>query len=174
MSPSKLTSLLTLTVAFSAAGSLMHAAETADAKDQRITVNYQDPENFTDMKDGFYGTAKGMAAYQEEFAKYVTRTADRFLPQGQTMEITFTDVDMAGDFEPWRGSQASDVRIIKSIYPPRLKFNYVVKDADGVVVKDGSERLSDLSFQNAIGLNRQDTFYYEQSLIGDWLRKLKA
>ena len=174
MSPSKFTSLLTLTAAFAAVGSIAHAAE-ADAKsEQRVTVTYQDPENFTDLKDGFYGTTKGMAAYQEEFAKNVQRSANRFLPEGQTMEITFTDVDMAGEFEPWRGSQASDVRIVKSIYPPRLKFNYVVKDAAGATIKEGSERLTDLSFQNNLGINRQDTFFYEQTLMSDWLRKLRA
>ena len=41
------------------------------------------------------------------------------VPEGDKLTITFTDIDLAGDFEPWRGPQWDEVRIVKAIYPPR-------------------------------------------------------
>ena len=60
--------------------------------------------------------------------------------------MTFTDVDFAGDFEPWRGAQGDDIRIIKDIYPPDYKFTWSVTNAAGQVVKQGNEDLSDMDF----------------------------
>lgn len=167
--------LVAASIGFTACLTVSAAPAKSESSQSRTVVNYEDPENFTDMKDGYYGSSKGLAGYQEEFARYIKRTADRMLPEGQTLEITFTDVDMAGDFEPWRGASATDVRIVKSLYPPRLTFNYVVRDSSGAVVKEGSERLVNLSFmQTTMGISRNDTFHYEQEMMRDWLRELRA
>ena len=50
----------------------------------------------------------------------VVKRANEVLPAGQTLTVTFTDIDLAGDFEPWRGGQAMDIRIVKDVYPPRM------------------------------------------------------
>lgn len=174
----KTTWLLTLfTLAAAVVAAPVVAQNNSAAKDDkysRITIVYENSLEFTDFKDRYSSTERMVAGLEEEFSRYLKRAADKVLPEGQSLTITFTDIDMAGDFEPWRGPNAHDIRIIKSIYPPRIKFNYTVTDASGAVLKEGEERLSDLSFQSTLGINRNDVFFYEQELMRSWLRKLRG
>lgn len=152
------------------ATAMTYAADSKYA--DRVEVNYDHPENFTDLKDAYMPTDKGQQAYMEEIREYVQKTAGRRLPDGQKLSITFTDIDMAGDFEPWRGPSATDVRIVKAIYVPRMKFTYRVTDANGGVVKDGSANITDLNFQmnSATMLDTSDPLRYEKRLLDDWIR----
>lgn len=166
-----LSPLLCGALALALAGPL---AVSADRRDHaRVLVNYDDPMSFTDFKDRLFAHENAVQGYMEEFTRVIQRMALSHLPVGHQLEITFTDIDMAGDFEPQRGPDAQDVRIIRAIYPPRLKFNYVVRDADGLVINEGSESLSDLAFQNTIAMPRDSTFIYEQELMRGWLRSLR-
>jgi hypothetical protein len=84
--------------------------------------------------------------------------------------MTFTDIDLAGEFEPQRGPDFNNVRIIKDIYPPRLTFTYKLTDASGAVLKEGQEKLVDLSFQmSATVIDNNDPLHYEKSMLKDWL-----
>ena len=84
--------------------------------------------------------------------------------------MTFTDIDLAGDFEPWRGGQWDSVRVVKSISPPAFKFIYTVTDSSGKVVKQGSEHLRDLDFLMRITPDPSDSLRYEKQILDDWLR----
>jgi len=140
------------------------------AVNTRVEVLFDHPEKFTDVKDSFMGTDKGRDSYLALFKEYLEQRAPRYLADGQTLTITFTDIDLAGDFEPQRGPNFSDVRIVKDIYPPRLKFSYKVVDASGAVVKEGQEKLVDLSFQmTSSPIDQQDPLHYEKSMLNDWL-----
>lgn len=139
----------------------------------RVLISYENPMDFTDFKDRQHVNERTVEGYMEEFTRVLQRLALSHLPDGHQLELTFTDIDMAGDFELQRGPDGQDVRIIKAIYPPRLSFNYVVRDADGVTVSSGSEKLSDLAFQNNLGINRENTFFFETELMRGWLRTLR-
>ncbi|PTY08778.1 DUF3016 domain-containing protein [Opitutaceae bacterium EW11] len=168
---------LTLLLAVLALAGGLRAADSDTSKADRVDVQFQNPEKFTDVKDTYMGTDRGRDAYLEMFKEYLQSRAPRYLADGQKLTITFTDIDMAGDFEPQRGPSAQDIRILKAIYPPRLKFNYRVTDAQGAVVKEGSETLTNLDYQNDIGtsLDRSDSLRYEKRLLDDWMsRELRA
>lgn len=145
----------------------LYAADTKTAP--RTEVIFDHPENFTDIKDHDMPTDKGEAAILANIHDFVVDLADRELPPGFTMKITFTDIDLAGDFEPQRGAQWDDVRIVKEIYPPAFKFTYSVMDPAGKVVKQGSENIRDLDFQTRITLDREDPLHYEKDILRDWL-----
>jgi hypothetical protein len=83
--------------------------------------------------------------------------------------VTFTDIDLAGEYEPWRGPQFSDVRIVKSIYAPRFKFSYKVTDATGKTVKEGNEDIRDLAFDMRLTIDRQDPLRFEKDILKDWI-----
>lgn len=153
------------------AAALGHAADNRAGND-RVDVQFDHPEKFTDLKDSYMPTDKGQQAYMDMLREFIQRRASKQLPEGQSLSITFTDIDMAGDFEPWRGPSASDVRIVKAIYIPRLKFNYRVTDASGAVVKEGTANLTDLNFQNdlATTIDTSDPLRYEKRLLDDWIR----
>ena len=92
------------------------------------------------------------------------------VPEGDRLAITFTDIDLAGDFEPWRGPQWSGVRIVKDVYPPAFKFTYAVTDPSGRVVKGGSEDIRDGGFQFRSTIDTTDTLRYEKAVLNDWAR----
>ncbi|MBE7539597.1 MAG: DUF3016 domain-containing protein [Opitutaceae bacterium] len=135
----------------------------------RVEVNFTDPENFTDVKDSSFGTEKGRDAILSEIREYITRRADKLLPAGQKLTITFSDIDLAGEYEPWRGPRADDIRIVKDIYPPRFKFSYKVTNAAGAVVKQGEENITDLAFMMRLTIDRQDPLRYEKDILNDWM-----
>lgn len=168
---------LTLLLAVLALAGGVRAADNNPAGGGRVDVQFQDPEKFTDVKDAWMETDRGREAYLEMFRDYLQSRAPRFLADGQKLTVTFTDIDLAGDFEPQRGPAAQDIRILKAIYPPRLKFTWRVTDAGGAVVREGSENLTDLDYQNDIGasLDRSDQLRYEKRLLDNWMsRELRA
>jgi hypothetical protein len=103
-----------------AAGALY--ASDSKAATSRINVVFDHPENFSDVKDRALPTEKGRDEILSNIRNFIVDRADRILPAGDALTITFTDIDLAGDFEPQRGARWDDVRIVKSIYPPAFNF----------------------------------------------------
>jgi hypothetical protein len=144
------------------------AAETTPS---RISVEFDHPEKFTDVRDAYSPSDKGRDAILSNIRQFVEHRADRLLPPGDSLKVTFTDIKLAGDYEPWRGPNWDNVRIVKPIYPPDLKFTYSVRDASGRVVKQGSDDLRDLDFQmRGADPSNDDPLRYEKSMLGDWLQ----
>jgi len=154
----------------------VHAADIA-ALPARTEVVFDHPENFTDVKDRDLPSDSGRDEILSRISTFMVSRATPLLPAGDSLKITFTDIDLAGDFEPWHGPQWSDVRIVKEIYPPAFKFSWVVTDVSGRVVKQGKEDIRDLNFQTRVVLDTSDTLRYEKDILGDWtnstLRGLK-
>jgi hypothetical protein len=154
-----------------AAGPLLAApAGNPAPTESRAEVIFFEPQKFTDVRDSYMAEGD-RAGYLDQLRNHIVRQAHRFIPPGHTLQVTFTDIDMAGDFEPWRGPQWQDVRIIKDIYPPRMELSFRVTDAEGNVVAQGDRVLRDLAFMMKIPMASQnDPLRHEKALIDDWLR----
>jgi len=137
------------------------------ASDGRVQVMFENSAKYTDVRSTYQGSAD--QGYLDELQRYIDRMARTYLPDGLHLMVRFNDIDMAGDFEPWR-PQATDVRIVKDIYVPRLKFSYTISDAAGNVVSEGEENLTDLTFQTRVRIDTHDPLFYEKSLLDDWMR----
>ena len=138
-----------------------------------VKLEWEDPKTFSDMEeDGFY-SEKLFTRFSEKFEDFVKEEASEYLPEDALLSITVKDVELAGEYEFWRGSGFEDVRIMKDIYPPRLKFSYTVKDADGQLVKEGMAQITDMTYlwNVADPVRRSKAFYYELQLMEDWLRQ---
>jgi hypothetical protein len=147
---------------------LMTAAPTRTIA--RAEVNFFEPSKFTDVRDSMMGDYE-RTTYLDQIRDHLLEQAKYYVPEGHTLKVTFTDVDMAGDFEPWRGPRFDDVRIVKDIYPPRVALSFRLVDADGNVVKEGKRELRDLSFMMKITMGfRDDSVRHEKALLDDWLR----
>jgi hypothetical protein len=148
------------------------AARAADlpAPTVRVNVIFDHPENFTDVKDSNMPTDSGRDAILSRLREFLVREASRTLPAGDDLTITFTDIDLAGDFEAWRGPQWDEVRVVKDIYPPAFKFTYSITDSSGKVLKQGTENIRDLNFQTRLVLDTSDTLRYEKDILKDWVR----
>jgi hypothetical protein len=159
-------SSILLFIAALAAGSIVTAAE---ATRSAVTVNFSEPDKFTDVASHFNGgTDKN---YLEQLTEHLQKVASRQLAPGQRLEVTFTDIDLAGDFIP-SNPKLMDVRVIKDIYIPRQVLFFRLFDADGKVIKEGERKLTDLSFMNNIaGIDRDQPLFYDKTLLTDWVRK---
>ncbi len=160
------TSTTLLLIAAMAAGSTLIAAET---KTSDVTVKFNESDKFTDAASRFNGGTD--QHYLDTLSAHLQKVADREIAPGHKLEVTFTDIDLAGDFIPTNVNM-QDVRIIKDIYIPRLTLSFRLLDADGKIIKEGQRKLTDLNFMNNIGLiGRDEPLYYDKALLSDWVRK---
>ena len=149
------------------------AAVAADAPaktDARVEIVFVQPEKFTDVRDAYVASDVGRQGILDQIRDYLVSRANVYIPAGQKLTVTFTDIDLAGDFEPWRGSEGMDVRIVKDIYPPKMDLEFKLTGADGVVIKEGKRQLRDLMFMSKLSINRNDTLRFEKALLDDWLK----
>lgn len=147
------------------------AAEPAAKSDGRAEVTFAHPEKFADVRSYYSENDKDRDALLDQLKEYIVLKSKTYVPEGQKLLVTVTDVDMAGDFEPWRGPQFSDIRIVKDLYPPTIKLTFRLVDADGKVVKEGTRELRDLAFMMKITMGfRDDPVRHEKALLDDWLR----
>ncbi len=137
----------------------------------KVTVIFDHPENFTDVKDSFVGTDKGRDDLLGQIRQFIESRANSYLREDQRLEIKFTDVDLAGDFEPSQGTRFDNVRVIKGVYPPRLTFEFKLMDAAGRVLNQGKRKLTDQTFQTRLLRpgTEDDSLRYEKDLLIDWM-----
>lgn len=160
--------LLSLAVALFALPVVWGAAEVNPA---RVSVVFVEPENFRDFRDGPFQTEQIVSHLSDEFTAHVVKLAKQYLTAEQHLEVRFTDIDLAGDFEPWQGAGLQDVRIVRDIYSPRMELEFRLLDASGAVVKEGQRTLRDLGFLwTASSLNRSDALKHDKTLLTDWFR----
>lgn len=151
----------------------LSAADKAVAPETRVTVVFDHPEKYADLKDGGLDidNERGRERFLPQLKTHLEEEAGRRLAPGQKLTVTFSDIDLAGDFEPWHGPQYNDIRILKEIYVPRLTFTFRVTDEGGQVVKEGERKLADLGYQMRITRTfRDDPLRYEKDMLDDWLR----
>ncbi len=142
-------------------------AKKKEEKPSNVTVNFKDPDKFTDASSSFgFGTDEG---YLAMLADHLKEVAGKKLAAGQKLEVTFTDVDLAGEFLPT--GRPDQVRVIKEIFMPRLTFSFKLTDASGAVVKEGERRLTDLNFMSNLSVvGRNEPLFYDKALLTDWVR----
>lgn len=135
-----------------------------------VTVEYVHPEKFTDIGQGFHGGEATRAAYLEALNRHLRERAGRMLGASQDLQVRITDVDMAGEFEPWHGAGA-EIRIVRNVYPSRIDLDFRLADAGGMVVKKGERHLRGNGIGADTTLYGSDPLRHEKALIDDWLER---
>jgi len=163
-----------------AVGSLAAAPRTVTAPDAPralqadgpVSVQWNDPAQFTEIRQSTNRFEAERGDWVQQLARYVQTSAAKPLQAGQTLEVTLVDVKRAGDYEPWHGPRGRDIRIMRDIYPPRITLQYTLKDASGRIIDEGDARLSDSGYLHNIGLKSDtDPLRYEKRLIDDWVKR---
>jgi len=166
--------VVALVVAAGPSGGAAEPAASPGPDTSPVTVIFEHPEKFADLKDGMtdFENERGRERFLPFIREYLEQRAGKILPAGQKLTVTFTDIDLAGDFEPWHGAAFHDIRIVKHMYVPRMTFSYTLTDAAGQVLKQGERRLIDGGFQLRITSGADfDSLRYEKAMLYDWLRK---
>ena len=150
-----------------AAAAALNAAVNPAA---RTVVVFDHPERFTDIKDAYTPTEKGQQANLDMLRDYLVYVTGNQVPEGDRLTVTFTDIDLAGEYEPWHGPMAQDVRFLRDVYPPAFKFTWTLTDASGKVLRSGKEDIRDVAYQMRAVLDRADPLCYEKAILADWAR----
>jgi hypothetical protein len=144
------------------------AASPRQPSGARISVEFIEPEKFTDARRAELGRTSGAAL--QELERFLMDAGPRYLPAEKQLTIRIVDVDLAGDFELFRGPQADQVRITRGVYPPRIALEFRLSDTDGKTLREGKRSLTDLDYQLRAVYPREDYLRYEKDLLRDWLR----
>lgn len=147
------------------------SSTTTDANTGPVKVEYVEPEKFTDVRERWSKTNPVKNSHLLSWKSYVEKQAAKALKNGQSLNIQFIDIDLAGDIEPSTRSNMMDVRVIKDLYPPRLKFTYQLKDSQGNTIKTGEENIRDIGFLMGSQINTTDTLRHEKKLFERWLKE---
>ncbi len=141
-------------------------AAAAKAPDN-VTVTFQDPDKFTDVREN--GRTDTSTYYLDQLRDYIQQTAAPLLATGQKLTVTVTDVDLAGEN---LFNQPYQIRVMKDIYAPRVKLKFQLLGADGAVVKEGERRLQDLDYLMQSGRpGSEEPLYYDKQMLRNWLQK---
>jgi len=153
---------------------LMGVASAHAGSPDQVDVQYVDPDNFTEFRHAAIGVNRNERGWLNTLARHIAQRAGAALPAGQRLNIVVTDVDRAGDYEPWHGGQSADVRIVRDIYPPSIDLNFTLLSADGTILRAGQTRLHDASFMMRMNRYSDDPLRYEKSMVDDWVSRAFA
>ena len=133
-----------------------------------VTVQFVHPEHYTDAGD--YGVR--VQRNLETIKRHLQTLGDRCLPAGHTLDIRFTDLDLAGRHEWWRPG-AYDVRFMRGVTWPRADLEYLWKDAQGKVLAEQRERVSDMDYLSRSAFVRSDSdpLVYDKAMLSEWFER---
>lgn len=141
-----------------------------------VSVRWNDPATFTELRNSPNRFEAQRGDWVNQIATHIRTSSTAALQPGQTLEVILLDIKRAGDFEPWQGPRATDIRFMRDIYPPRITFQYVLKAADGRTLDEGEAQLRDTGYLHGSGglASNSDPLRYEKKLIDDWRRRVLA
>lgn len=140
-----------------------------------VKVEWQEPKNYRDLKTATEVKSRFQQRFFDTITENVNKEAVKILKPDQKLEMIVTDVDLAGDLRPTFGAtSASELRIVKDMYPPRMTFSYSITEG-GKVIMAGNEKLMDMNFMYGVNSTRnQRPFEYETAMLKSWLKKTVA
>ncbi|MGL4576091.1 MAG: DUF3016 domain-containing protein [Burkholderiaceae bacterium] len=135
------------------------AAHAGEAK-----VNFVEPDKFTDIGRVSWDRDDAMRGLERHFQAL----AKKYVPADQQLLVEVTDVDLAG--EQNRSVRHPDLRVVRRIDWPSITFRYTLKSGE-TVVSQGQDRLSDMGFEDRIGVNSSlESYAYEKRMLEDWFK----
>ena len=163
-----------IAVSLAATAALLMSSGSAVAA-ANVKVEWKNPKEFTDVRPSNESRKRYRERVFRQFDEYFVELAER-LPDGQTLEVVVTDVDLAGRVWPASfvglGMSGSDVRLVKRADIPRMTFSYKLLDSENNVLKSSDEvKLKDMGFQDrTIPYFKNEPLRYEKNMIRLWFR----
>lgn len=134
---------------------------------KNVSVNFEHPDRYTDVRQYFGGGPDEQ--YLDLLRQHTQETASQFLQPGQTLAVTFHDIDLAGEIFPTH-TGAENVRVMKEIYAPRMELTFQLRDASGVLLREGHRQLRDMNFMNDLGrFGRNEPLGSDKAMLTRWL-----
>ena len=130
-------------------------------------VTWTSPEKYRDIHPGEENKKRFQERVMKNLEEHILKLAEK-LPEGQSIKMNVTDVDLAGDVN--HGS-IHRVRVVKDLYFPRMKFEYELVSSDGKTIDKGEVDLKDMNFLRTGHLKyRTDSLGHEKKMLDDWFK----
>ena len=147
---------------FAATLCVAFAAQQAHAAGS-VEVQWLKPDTYTDAGRSRVDRERVMKSLSEHLQKL-----GKQLPDGQLLKLDVTDLNLAGEIEPFRWH---DVRVLRGRADwPQMRLRYTLT-ADGRTLKSGDAQLQDMGymFSNSASL-RQEDLGYEKRMVDQWFK----
>lgn len=158
---------LPLVIILASCSSNIIKPETVLATDGLATVTLIKPHEFTDIDTGNVGIQSN---FDKRVAKELAEAlADHFKETDLTIDIIFTDIDLAGETR----FNMREIRVLKDLYIPRMSFKYVIKDISGVVKLADTVDIKDMNYlgKRLFGLKANDLIGYDKRMLIEYFEK---
>ena len=158
------------------ASSVMAADEKVEnpvTQDGVVSITWQSPDKYSDIESTGERQSRFEQRAFDSITENLAKLADKVLTHGEQLQLTVTNLDLAGDVRPTFGASANDIRVLKDIYPPKITFSYRVNKGQEVILS-GDEELRDLNYLGGIQPRRQESFMYENQMLKQWFNKTIA
>jgi hypothetical protein len=146
------------------------------AEPGNVRINFVQPEKFTDFR--IEGRQENVSAgiFRDQVSSYLSAAVAKRFP-GDTLNLTFTDIDLAGRIDFSKTRRLSNVRIDRNVASPlRLYFNYSLTDSRGRVLTSGSKTLVDTDYLYRYNYypdqTKTRTLFYETATLNRWIDTL--
>ncbi|MDT0593389.1 DUF3016 domain-containing protein [Glaciecola petra] len=150
------------------------AMDTEVAQDEsRVAVEWLEPKSYRDVRSANSSSTKFRKQVFKELEEHLVDLSED-LPEGQSLKIRVTDLDLAGRVEPGgiNGFGTSgDIRVVRQIDIPRITFEYDLLDAEGQILKTEEVNLKDMGFLDGPRITRRNEPYsYEKHMLSEWFK----
>lgn len=125
-----------------------------------VEVRWLAPENFTDVGRNTLDRERTLASLET-----LIKQLGAQLPDGQTLTLEVSDVDLAGEIMPGR---LNDIRVLRDRADwPRMNLHYTLR-AGATVLKAGDAQLADMGYMH--GPPASGGHVFEQRMIERWFK----
>ena len=140
--------------------------------DGRVEVRWTDPAQFTEIRLSSNSHEARQGNWVWQLAQHLRDSVGKVLPAGQKLDVTITDIDLAGQYPPGAAGSAQDVRVMRDIYPPRMTLTFKRTAEDGSVIDQGDRKLADTGYlDGASPLGFDQALRFDKQLIDQWVRR---
>jgi hypothetical protein len=146
------------------------------AEPANVRVDFVKPENFTDFR--IQGRQENVSAgiFRDQISAYLSPIVAKRFP-GDSLNLKFTDIDLAGRIDLSRPRQLSNLRIDRNVASPlRLYFDFTLTDSKGKILASGSKSLVDPDYLYRYiyysERARSATLFYEKATLDRWIDTL--
>ena len=130
-------------------------------------IKWEDVDSYSDIRPANEVKSRYHKRIFKELEQHFIELAET-LPQGQSLSIVVTNLDLAGDVRFMVGPNNATVRVVSDLYFPKMKFDYQLLDETGKVLSTGHANIKDISFNTGHQSISPDPFHYEKNMITDW------
>ncbi len=141
------------------------------ASDSLVTVDFNQPEKFTDFKTQASTRAKDRERLMQQLTELMQKSASKFMPADNTLDISINNIDMAGSFLYGRSNL---YRVVQEFDRILIDFSYQLKDSTGKITQQGDVNLTSRDskpVRRSISKYRNSHFAHEMPLFDKWMKK---